>query len=207
MMTMSFRHAATTGRTQEASWPTPSEPTTGWEARRAVRGQDAPGVPHLYGLMIRPEQVLWVFDRLGERQRRGPRRFQPLGIIGYDPDAFFAALRPPPVAHPPADSGRHGHRDFKQDLELDPGQGDGGFRQIRAAALDRAGYRGDVSLEFEYRDMTLDDIEKEFDAGIPPPGRLRLAIPPGSETMTDQTSAPRSTFPPSDDVHAFRTKL
>ena len=33
-------------------------------------------------------------------------------------------------------------------------------------ALDRAGYRGDVSVEFEYRDLTLEAVEREYDRGL-----------------------------------------
>jgi sugar phosphate isomerase/epimerase len=48
---------------------------------------------------------------------------------------------------------------------LTPGVGTVDFRAF-GAALDRAGYNGDVSIEFEYRDMTLDAIEREYDAGL-----------------------------------------
>ena len=52
-----------------------------------------------------------------------------------------------------------------QELELTPGAGTVDFARL-ARALDDAGYKGDVSLEFEYRDMTFDDIEREYDVGI-----------------------------------------
>ncbi len=55
--------------------------------------------------------------------------------------------------------------DFKQELELTAGKGTVDFEKL-AQALDRANYEGDVSLEFEYRDMRLDEIEQEFDLGL-----------------------------------------
>jgi sugar phosphate isomerase/epimerase len=48
---------------------------------------------------------------------------------------------------------------------LTPGDGTVDFDRF-ARALDQAGYRGDVSIEFEYRDMTLEAIEREYDRGL-----------------------------------------
>ena len=48
---------------------------------------------------------------------------------------------------------------------MTPGRGTVDFRKF-GAALDRAGYQGDVSIEFEYRDMTFDAIEHEYDIGL-----------------------------------------
>jgi sugar phosphate isomerase/epimerase len=122
-------------------------------------------VPHLYTILPRPEQVLWVLERLSSQNVGVLVDSSHWGIIGYDADAFFKSL---------GDRLWHVHlrdatgldtADRMQQLELTPGKGSVDFRQF-GAALDRAGYRGDVSLEFEYRDMTLDAIEREFDTGL-----------------------------------------
>jgi len=55
--------------------------------------------------------------------------------------------------------------DRKQNLELTPGAGTVDFAAL-AAALDRAGYAGDVTAEFEYRDMTFEQIEHQCDLGL-----------------------------------------
>ena len=50
-------------------------------------------------------------------------------------------------------------------LELTPGDGEVDFRRF-GEALDKAGYDADVTVEFEYRDMTLPAIEQEFNKGL-----------------------------------------
>jgi hypothetical protein len=50
-------------------------------------------------------------------------------------------------------------------LELTPGAGSVDFR-LFGSVLDSVGYTGDVALDFEYRDLTLDAIEREYDAGL-----------------------------------------
>jgi sugar phosphate isomerase/epimerase len=55
--------------------------------------------------------------------------------------------------------------DRKQTLELTPGKGIVDFKKF-SQALDRVNYNGDVSIEFEYRDMPLEAIEHEYDLGL-----------------------------------------
>ena len=55
--------------------------------------------------------------------------------------------------------------DRKQELELTPGAGSVDFAKF-AQALDRVDYYGDVTIEFEYRDLDLESIEREFDKGL-----------------------------------------
>jgi sugar phosphate isomerase/epimerase len=122
-------------------------------------------VPHLYTTMHRPEQVLWIFERLSSTNIGALVDCSHWGIIGYDVDAFFSALGSRLWHVHLRDSAGPDTNDRKQTLEMTPGNGTVDFRKF-AQALDRAGYRGDVSIEFEYRDMMLDAIEREYDRGL-----------------------------------------
>lgn len=122
-------------------------------------------VPHLYDIMYRPEQVLWVFDHLESANIGALIDSSHWGIIGYDLDEFLAALGERLWHIHLRDSKGPDTADRKQQLELTPGAGNVDFRKF-AQALDKVGYSGDVSIEFEYRDMTLDAIEQEYDRGL-----------------------------------------
>ena len=122
-------------------------------------------VPHLYGLMPRTEQVLWVFERLDSSNIGALIDSSHWGIIGYDIDAFIAVLGQRLWHVHLRDSAGPDTADMKQLLELTPGDGEVDFRKF-GEALDKAGYDADVTIEFEYRDMTLPAIEQEFNKGL-----------------------------------------
>ena len=122
-------------------------------------------VPHLWTIIWGPEQVLWVMDRLSSTNIGALVDSSHWGISSYDPDAFFDALGDRLWHVHLRDSQGPDEADWSQDLELTPGKGTVDFAKF-ARALDRVGYAGDVSLDFEYRDMTLDGIEHEYDAGL-----------------------------------------
>jgi sugar phosphate isomerase/epimerase len=122
-------------------------------------------LPHLYTILPRTEPVLRVLDRLQSPNVGLLVDSSHWGIIGYDLDAFFGAVGDRLWHVHLRDSRGPDTADRQQDLELTPGVGTVDFRAF-GAALDRAGYTGDVSIEFEYRDMTLDAIEREYDAGL-----------------------------------------
>ena len=122
-------------------------------------------VPHLYSIMSGPEQVLWVFDRLSSDNVGALIDSSHWGIIGYDIDEFLSGLGDRLWHVHLRDSRGPDTADFKQDLELTPGRGSVDFVKF-AQALDSAGYDGEVSLDFEYRDVPLDDIEQEYDTGL-----------------------------------------
>lgn len=122
-------------------------------------------IPHLYSITARPESVLWIFERLSCSNIGALVDSSHWGIIGYDLDAFLSALGNRLWHIHLRDSTGPDTADRKQQLELTPGDGTVDFRKF-GQALDRVNYRGDVSIEFEYRDMTLDDIEREYDRGL-----------------------------------------
>lgn len=122
-------------------------------------------VPHLYGIMPSPQQVYWVFDHLSCDNVGALVDCSHWGIIGYDLEEFFTRLGDRLWHIHLRDSIGPDTADQKQELELTPGKGCVDFTRL-AKSLDHAGYAGDVSLEFEYRDMTLPDIDLEYDAGL-----------------------------------------
>ena len=122
-------------------------------------------VPHLYTIHNRPEHVHWIFEHLSSTNVGAVMDTSHWGIIGYDIDEFIGRLGGLLWHVHLRDAAGPDTADREQDLELTPGQGTVDFRSF-GEALDAAGYEGSVSLEFEYRDMTLDDIEHEFDVGI-----------------------------------------
>jgi len=81
-------------------------------------------------------------------------------------------------------------RDFKQDLELTPGSGVVDFAAF-GAALDRFGYSGEVSLEFEYRIKDLKRIESEYDRGIEYLEQCGWEFPQDVEGASDETKGDR----------------
>ena len=122
-------------------------------------------VPHLYGIMPRPEQVYWVFEHLDTPNVGALADCSHWGIIGYDVDEFFARLGNRLWHIHLRDSAGPDTSDRKQKLEMTPGDGVVDFKRF-GQALDKVGYHGDVSIEFEYRDMTLEAIEREYDRGL-----------------------------------------
>jgi len=121
--------------------------------------------PHLYQLYCRPERVLTVVDRIESDNCGVLVDASHWGIIGYDVDDYFAKLGKHLWHIHLRDATGPDTADCHQKLELTPGNGIVDFKKF-GEALDRANYKGDVSLEFEYRDMPLDAIEREFDQGI-----------------------------------------
>ncbi len=122
-------------------------------------------VPHLYSMMPGTKEVLWMFDRLDCDNIGALVDSSHWGIIGYDIDEFFSALGDRLWHIHLRDSAGPDTADRKQKLELTPGDGTVDFGKM-SRALDKAGYNGEVSIEFEYRDMTLEAIEKEYDRGL-----------------------------------------
>ena len=121
--------------------------------------------PHLYQLIDTTEHVLRALEMIDHRAVGATVDASHWGIIGYDAQAFFTALGPRLRHVHLRDSAGADTRDYRQDLERTPGRGTVDFAAW-GAALDAAGYAGDVTLELEHRHDDVDAIEREFDAGI-----------------------------------------
>lgn len=122
-------------------------------------------VPHLYDIMMSPDSALRVLNRLTTDNVGVLIDSSHWGIIGYDIDGFISAVGNRLWHIHLRDSAGPDTSDFKQQLELTPGKGIVDFRKL-AEALDRIGYAGDVSLEFEYRDMPFGAIDTEYREGM-----------------------------------------
>ncbi|NQT93722.1 MAG: sugar phosphate isomerase/epimerase [Lentisphaerae bacterium] len=100
------------------------------------------------------------------------------GVIGYDLDEYLELLGDRlwhihlRDSNPRVDMTEH-HQFIRPQLRgkkpyvltLTPGFGTVDFARL-SAALDRVGYKGDITTEFEYFDMPLDEIERQYDAGL-----------------------------------------
>ncbi|MBM3933557.1 MAG: sugar phosphate isomerase/epimerase [SAR202 cluster bacterium] len=121
--------------------------------------------PHLYSIINRPHHVEWVLERLSTDNVGVLVDSSHWGIINYEPEVFFKALGSRLWHVHLRDATGPDTADGNQELELTPGKGTADFAKF-GQALDTVGYKGDVSLEFEYRDSTFEDIDKEFRDGV-----------------------------------------
>ena len=87
------------------------------------------------------------------------------GILKYDIDTYMSIV---------GNRLRHVHLrdaagidtgDFKQKLEITPGKGEVDFEKF-GWYLDKYNYSGDVSIEFEYKNTDVNEVEVELAAGI-----------------------------------------
>lgn len=138
-------------------------------------------VPHLYTIHWNPGAVLWIFEHLSGANVGALVDSSHWGIIGYDLDEFFGRLGDRLWHVHLRDSSGPDTADRRQQLELTPGAGTVDFRRF-AEALDRAGYQQDVTAEFEYRDMTFDEIERECSLGLEHLARVGWKLPAGVRT-------------------------
>lgn len=86
-------------------------------------------------------------------------------VIGYDIDDYIEMIGNKLCHVHLRDAAGPDTGDFKQKLEITPGKGEVDFKKF-GEYLDKYHYKGDVSLEFEYRNRTADEIEIELDHGI-----------------------------------------
>jgi sugar phosphate isomerase/epimerase len=121
--------------------------------------------PHLYQLVDSVPHVREVLDALGNTTVGVTVDSSHWGILKYDLEAYLSWLGPRLTHVHLRDSAGADTRNFHQNLELTPGRGTVDFAAF-AQALDQAGYRGDVSVEFEYRGLPLERIRQEYIAGL-----------------------------------------
>ena len=98
-------------------------------------------------------------------------------VVGYDLDEYFALVGKR-LCHVHLRDAAAAGDGVAHDLEMTPGRGQVDFRLL-GQKLDAIKYHGQVSLEFEYRDVPLDAIEAEYDAGIAHLKACGWAVPPG----------------------------
>jgi sugar phosphate isomerase/epimerase len=84
------------------------------------------------------------------------------GVLRYDLEALWEAVGPRIWHIHLRDSAGPDTNDFLQQLELTPGSGEVDFRRF-GAWLDSHDYRGNVTLELEYRGRGVEEIEREID--------------------------------------------
>lgn len=122
-------------------------------------------VPHLFQITDSVDHVKAMFEEVDHPALGATVDSSHWGIIGYELDDLIGFL---------GDHLRHVHlrdsagsdtQDFRQDLELTPGRGTVDFSVFREA-LQRSGYKGTVSLDFEYRMPDIPHIMNEFEFGI-----------------------------------------
>ena len=144
-------------------------------------------VPHLFNILNRPDQVLRFLDRLESSNIGVLVDSSHWGIIGYDIDEFFGVLGDRLWHIHLRDSAGPDTADRMQDLEKTPGSGTVDFKKL-AEALDKVSYSGDVTMELEYRDVTLDAIDQEYRKGLAYLKTLGWELPSGVAGMLESTA-------------------
>ena len=122
-------------------------------------------VPHLFQITDSVQHVKAMFEETDHPAVGATVDSSHWGVIGYDLDDLFGFLGECLRHVHLRDSAGGDTRDFRQDLELTPGRGSVDFAAFREA-LERAAYRGTVSLDFEYRMPDIPHIRNEFDHGL-----------------------------------------
>lgn len=157
-------------RVSDSDWRSETEASIGAFRRIADAAQEA-GVslnleaPHLFQLTDSIAHAMRVFDALDHLAVGATVDSSHWGVIRYDLDSYFSFLGPRLRHVHLRDSAGADTADFNQDLERTPGRGTVDFRAF-GEALDRADYRGEVSLELEHRHGDLAVIEREFDFAL-----------------------------------------
>lgn len=122
-------------------------------------------VPHLFQLTDTVEHALAILDEIGHPSLGATVDTSHWGILRYDAPAFLRALGPRLKHVHLRDSQGGDTRDYRQALELTPGDGQADFR-LFAATLDDLGYSGEAALELEHRHDDLDAIESQYSRAL-----------------------------------------
>jgi sugar phosphate isomerase/epimerase len=122
-------------------------------------------VPHLFQLMDTIDHTMYLFDHINHTNLGATVDCSHWGIIGYNLDRLFSFLGDRLVNIHLRDSRGADTLDFKQELELTPGDGQVNFVTF-GRALDRIGYQGNITLELEHRHARLADCMDAFHQGL-----------------------------------------
>src|SRR5439155_20956106 len=108
--------------------------------------------PHCYTLLHTVERLAEFFAQVTSPHVGVTVDSSHWGGLRYDLEALWEAVGPRIWHVHLRDSAGPDTADFRQQLELTPGAGEVDFRQF-SAWLDRHAYRGNVTLEPEYRGL------------------------------------------------------
>jgi sugar phosphate isomerase/epimerase len=118
--------------------------------------------PHCYNLLPTIEHVTEFFAHVTSPHVGVTVDSSHWGVLRYDLEALWDAVGPRIWHIHLRDGAGPDTADFRQQLELTPGTGAVDFRRF-GAWLDQHGYRGNVTVELEYRGRAEDEIEPEID--------------------------------------------
>lgn len=119
-------------------------------------------VPHCFSLLHTVERTAEFFALVTSPHVGATVDCSHWGVLRYDLEALWAAIGPRIWHIHLRDSAGPDTADFLQQLELTPGRGEVDFRAF-GDWLDRHDYRGNVTMELEYRGHSLAEIETEID--------------------------------------------
>ncbi len=122
-------------------------------------------VPHCWLLCNTLERTAEMFSLISSKNVGAVMDSTHWHVIGYDIDEFMKIMGSRLCHVHLRDAAGPDTGDFKQKLELTPGKGEIDFEKF-GWYLDRYGYQGDVSLEFEYRGKPIAEVEAEFSYGV-----------------------------------------
>lgn len=122
-------------------------------------------LPHVYMVPYTAEKACWVFEHVTNDKIGLVIDSSHWGIVGYNLEEYLDKLGDRLAHVHLRDAQGVDTADFKQDLILTPGKGKVDFKRF-GKALDDIGYNGDITAEFEYRDLTFEQIEDEIDFGF-----------------------------------------
>ena len=134
--------------------------------------------PHCYNLLPSVEHVAEFFAHTTSPHVGLTVDSSHWGVLRYDLDALWDAAGSRIWHIHLRDSAGPDTADFRQQLELTPGAGAVDFRRF-GAWLDRHDYRGNVTVELEYRGRTEDEIEPEIDRAFAHLAGAGWSFPPG----------------------------
>ena len=121
--------------------------------------------PHCYSLLHTVERLAEFFALVTSPHLGVTVDSSHWGVLRYDLEELWTALGPRIWHIHLRDGAGPDTADFRQQLELTPGAGAVDFRRF-GEWLDGHGYRGNVTMELEYRGRPLDAIEGEIDRAL-----------------------------------------